>query len=154
MLLFILYVRRARKRWENILGRALDYHHFHLRRLRDGHGIGRGPGETALRILWLLKNFHREEKGLRGIMNSFGGKPTTLQTISMMLTDMHTARRISGEEIDRLLLTLFSTVLRINLLNSCLRPLFLVCWDTGLLLSAAVKRKGAAALYRDMYREE
>ncbi len=159
-LLLILYTRRAVRRWQRVLERALEYHRYHLRSRTSDHTLGEQSREMVRVMLWVMDRQLWEDigagrTGLRGILLSMKGGHTSLQILGEMFYAAARFRRDVDEEIERLGSTLLCTVLRCYLIRSRIKTIFLLTFDLRLLM-ASVKgtREGPQALFRDLHRND
>ncbi len=156
---YLLYLRFARRRWRTLLNFSFDYHRHHLVMLRGDPGVNQRSREMATGMLWIIeKQLPRDEAdgkiNFRGFLRSMLVGGTSLQLVGETWYQIYRYRYDLDVRIPRLLITLSSTLYRVFYLNSWVMIILLPWWDVKLLCSffPAVKG-GPMGLFRDLYRD-
>ncbi|HOT44249.1 MAG TPA: hypothetical protein PLM53_06395 [Spirochaetota bacterium] len=159
-LLGFLYFIKRRTAWREIIGRAADYHRFHLAAMRNDPGVNDRSRELAYAMLMVLDRQFRDDMrgspGLRGVVRAHLGEKSTLLSLGEIFEKLYRDRAFLGnsgtdERLVRLYLTMSSMVYRYYLMTSVACPVALLYMDLVLALAAVrLDRRGSSRLFRDM----
>lgn len=155
LVLIVLYLVNARKRWLSILSTALDYQRYHLNMILVENSIDDKTRDFARAMLWAInKQFVLDRKkgwGLCIIWKSIMGEKTSIQILGEIVLRIAKNQMGADARIMRLLSTLISTFYRYFLIRSALSLFFLIFMDLSLLFSfLRTADNGASLMYRDI----
>ncbi|HNW29798.1 MAG TPA: hypothetical protein PKN50_15070 [Spirochaetota bacterium] len=159
-LLSFLYFLKRRPAWHDIIGRAADYHRFHLMAMRNDPRVNENSRELAYAMLMVLDRQFRDDMrgspGLRGVVRAHLGEKSTLASLGEIFEKLYRDRAFLGnsetdERLVRLYLTMTSMIYRYYMMTSAAGPLALLYMDLVLALAAVrLDRRGSSRLFRDI----
>jgi hypothetical protein len=156
---YFYYVKRA-PRWRVIIGRAADYHRYHLLNIRAENEINAQSRDLAYAMLMITDRQFRDDMkgspGLTGVVRAHLGEKSTLASLNEVFEKLYRDRVFMGksdidERLERLFHTMFSMVYRYYCMTSVFGIISLLYMDLVLAL-AIIKfdTRSSSRLYRDL----
>ncbi len=160
VLLAYRYFTKRNARWRRIIGRAAEYHRFHLLAIRNDEGVNAPSRDLAYAMLMVVdRQFGEDLKGspgFFGVIRAHLGEKSSLASLNEIFEKLYRDKAFLGnseidDRLERLFNTMTSMIYRYHMLTSVFGLLALLYMDLILFLAAVhLDRRGSSRLFRDI----